>query len=154
MTRRRIGIGLSFAGVLIGKVVGAYQTGLIKHLPEILPGKVFDSDKVDASDYAFRHGQMPDAMQMVVNYGLTAMAISAGGKDRAEQNPALPVVAAGKAAFDTLLCLGLARTEWKENRKLCSWCQTATFVSALTLAFTLPEAWKAVRGRTAEPATA
>ena len=149
MTRRRVGIGLSFAGVLIGKIVGAYQTGLIKDLPEILPGKVFDSAKVDASDYAYRHGQMPDAMQMIANYGLTAMAISAGGKDRAEQNPALPVIAAGKAAFDTVLCLGLARTEWQENKKLCSYCQVATLVSALTLAFTLPEAWKALRGESA-----
>ncbi len=146
MRLRRVGIGLSFAGVLIGKIVGAYQTGIIKHLPEILPGKVFDSDKVDASDYAYRHGQMPDAMQMIVNYGLTAAAISAGGKDRARQNPALPVIAAGKAAFDTLLTLGLARTEWKENKKLCSYCQTATVLSIATLAITLPEAWKALRG--------
>ena len=64
------------------------------------------------------------------------------------------MIAAGKAAFDTVLCLALARTEWKENRKLCSYCQTATLLSALTLAFTLPEAWRAVSTRGAQPATA
>lgn len=154
MALRRWGIGLSFAGAFIGAVVGAYQTGILNRLPDILPGEVFDAEKVDASDYAYRHGQMPDAMQMLVNYGLTAAAIAAGGKDRAEQFPALPVIAAGKAAFDTALCLGLARTEWRENQKLCSWCQVATLVSALTLAVTLPEAWKALKGGSDRPATA
>lgn len=147
LTRRRWAIGLSFAGILIGKVVGAYQTGIIKHLPDILPGKVWDAEKVDASDYAYRHLQMPDAMQMIVTYGITASLIAAGGKNRARENPALPVAAAAKSAFDFLLDLGLARSEWRDNKKLCSWCQMATLVSATTLALTLPEALRALKGR-------
>lgn len=37
------------------------------------------------------------------------------------------------------------REEWAEKRKLCSWCQIATLVSAATLALTLPEAGRAAR---------
>lgn len=150
LTRRRWGIGLSFGGLFIGAVVGAYQTGIIKKLPDILPGKIWDAQKVDASDYAYQHLQMPDAMQMIFTYGVTAALISAGGKDRAKQNPLLPIAAAAKSAFDFLLDLALARSEWKDNKKLCSWCQTATLVSAATLALTIPEARRARDGIAAQ----
>lgn len=145
LTRRRAGIALSLAGAVIGGVVAAYQTGLIKHLPDVLPGRVWDAEKVDASDYAYQNLQQPDAPMMLVNYGLTAMALAAGGKDRAEQNPALPLVATGKAAVDLALCGALAVQEWRENKALCSWCQVATVISAATLALTLPEAARAIR---------
>lgn len=144
MRRRRIGLGLSFAGVVIGTVVAAYQTGLIKRLPDILPGDIFDAEKVDASDYAYENLQTPDATLMIVNYGVTAALLAAGGKDRAEQNPAAPLAAAGKAAFDLATCTQLAIKEWKTNHKLCSWCQIATVISAATFALTLPEAAKAL----------
>lgn len=147
LRNRRIGVGLSLAGAVIGGVVGAYQMGLIKRLPDILPGKVWDAEKVDASDYAYQNLQQPDGPMMLVNYGLTAMTIAAGGEDRAAQNPALPLVASGKAAFDLALCGALAVEEWRENKALCSWCQVATILSAATLAVTLPEAARALTGR-------
>jgi len=145
LRRRRIGMVLSLAGAAIGGVVAAYQTGVLRRLPDILPGAIFDAEKVDASDYAYEHLQMPDGPQMLVNYGLTAALIAAGGKRRAQEAPALPMAAAGKAAFDFILCVALARKEWAQNGKFCSWCQVATALSALTLAATMPEAVKAVR---------
>ena len=42
LTRRRWAIGLSYAGGVIGMIVGAYQTGIFKRLPDILPGEVWD----------------------------------------------------------------------------------------------------------------
>lgn len=145
LSRRRWAIGLSFAGVLIGKVVGAYQTGLIKRLPDIFPGRIWDAEKVDASEYAYKRLQVPDATLMIVTYGATAALAAAGGKDRAQQNPALPIAAAAKAGLDFATCLKLAREEWQENRAFCSWCQLATLISAVTLVISLPEAVKAAR---------
>ena len=142
LRRRRVALALSFAGAAIGGIVSAYQMGLVRRLPDILPGAIFDAEKVDASDYAYEKLQMPDGPQMLVTYGITASLIAAGGEKRAEQAPALPIAAAGKAAYDFVLCLVLARKEWAQNRKLCSWCQVATALSALTLAYTLPEAIK------------
>lgn len=149
LARRRAGIGLSLAGAVIGAVVTAYQTGLIRRLPDILPGRIWDAEKVDASDYAYRRLQQPDAPAMIVTYGLTAMALSAGGRDRARENPALPVIASLKAVGDLGVCVALAIDEWRENRRLCSWCQVATLISAATAALTLPEALRAVGGATA-----
>lgn len=146
---RRIGIALSFAGAAIGAIVGAYQTGVIRRLPDILPGKVWNAEKVDASDYAYGNLQMPDGPQMLISYGITAALMAAGGKDRARQAPALPVAALAKAVFDLALAGVLAKKEWRDNKALCSWCQVATAISAVTVALALPEAVKALRGRTA-----
>ena len=147
LNRRRAGIALSLAGAVIAGVVSAYQTGLIKRLPDILPGKVWDAEKVDASDYAYQNLQQPDGPMMLVNYGLTAMALAAGGADRARENPALPLLTAGKAAVDLALCGALAAQEWRENKALCSWCQVATAISAATLGLAVPEAVRALRDR-------
>lgn len=144
-TRRRWAIGLSFLGATIGAVVGAYQTGILKRLPDIAPGKIWDAEKVDASDYAYSRLQSPDAALMMVTYGITAALVAAGGKDRARDNPAVPIAAAAKALYDFATCLRLGREEWMENRALCSWCQLATLVSGATVALTFPEAGKAVR---------
>ena len=145
LTRRRWAIGLSFLGVAVGAVVGAYQTGLIRRLPDIAPGKIWDAEKVDASDYAYSRLQTPDAALMIVTYGLTAALVAAGGKDRARENPAIPIAAAVKAAYDFVTCLRLGREEWNQNQALCSWCQLATLISAATAALTLPEAAQAAR---------
>jgi uncharacterized membrane protein len=144
LTRRRIGIGLSLLGAALGGVVAAYQTGMIKRLPDILPGAIWDAEKVDASDYAYRYLQQPDAPAMIVTFGLTMMALAAGGKDRARQNPALPMVTTAKAATDLAVCLALAQQEWAENKKLCSYCQIATVISAATLALSVPETARAL----------
>lgn len=143
LRRRRRVVGLSLLGAAIGGVVTAYQTGLIKRLPDILPGKFWNAEKVDASDYAYKRLNMPDAPLMILTYGATAALAAAGGRDRANDDPALPIALAAKAAFDFLTCLKLAREEWEENEALCSWCQLATAISGTTLAISLPEAAKA-----------
>ncbi len=144
LARRRVGIALSLIGAAIGGVVSLYQTGITRRLPDILPGDIFDAEQVDASDYAYRHLQMPDGPMMVANYALTAAALAAGGTSRAEENPALPLVAAAKALTDVVVTAALARSEWAENRKLCSWCQVATVLTLVTAVLTLPEARRAV----------
>lgn len=64
--------------------------GIIRHLPDP-PLAVFDSDRVNASNYAYKRAQTPDAVLMILTYGLTARLASAGGKNRARTQPWLPV---------------------------------------------------------------
>jgi hypothetical protein len=128
---------------MIGGIVGLYQTGVIRRLLDILPGSVFDAEKVDASNYAYADFQQPDGPMMLVNFGLTAIAFAASGAERARQNPALPLVTTAKVATELGVSLMLARSEWRENHKLCSWCQVATVISAVTLALSWPEARRA-----------
>jgi uncharacterized membrane protein len=156
LARRRWAIGLSYAGGLIGMIVGAYQTGILRRLPDILPGKVFDAEKVDASDYAYSRMQSPDGPLMGVTYLITASLAAAGGKDRAEQQPWLPLAGASKAWYDLVVAGRLAQEEWAENKALCSWCQVATAFSAVTAALLTPEAVRAGRTllRSGDQATA
>jgi uncharacterized membrane protein len=145
LSRRRWTIGLSIAGSMIGGVVTLYQTGIIRRLPDILPGRIFDAEKVDASDYAYKRMQTPDAPLMMMTYAATAALAAAGGAERATRQPALPLALAAKAWYDLATCLKLGQEEWAENKALCSWCQVATLISAITAVLSLPEAVRAGR---------
>ncbi len=88
LIRRRWIISLSMVGAVMGIIVSLYQTGIIKHLPDP-PLPFFDSDRVDASEYAYSRLDTPDGLMMVTNYAITAWLAGAGGLDRARQNPIL-----------------------------------------------------------------
>lgn len=143
LSRRRWLIGLSLVGAAMGQIVSLYQTGIIRHLPDP-PLPVFDSDKVDASEYAYKRFQTPDALMMVVNYGVTAWLAGAGGKDRADTLPLLPVAMALKVLGDAAFAVELGREEWQENKALCAYCQAATLVSLVSLALVVPETRRAI----------
>ena len=147
LRRRRWIVGLSLLGAGIGQVVGAYQTGILRHLPDPPVGP-FDSDRVDASQYAYRRASSPDGLVMVLTYAVTAWRAGAGGQDRARHRPVLPLLMTAEVATDVVTDLALAREEWRENEALCAWCQAATAVSVASLALALPEArraWRQVR---------
>jgi len=121
LRRRRWMVGLSLVGAAIGQIVTLYQVGILKRL------------------------QTPDAALMVVTYGITAALAAAGGRDRAEEQPILPVAMAAKMAMDVGTNLKLAQEEWAENKALCAYCQTATLISLASLALSLPEAIRVLR---------
>jgi uncharacterized membrane protein len=143
LKRRRRVLGLSLVGALMAKIVLLYQAGIVKRLPDP-PIAMFDSDRVDASDYAYRHLRTPDGVTMLINYGVTAWLAAADGENRARTTPLLPIAMATKTIFDSILALALARTEWKENKALCVYCQIATVASLASVGYALPEARKAV----------
>lgn len=144
LTRRRFIVGLSFIGATMAEAVSMYQVGIIEHLPDP-PIPVFDSSKVDASNYAYRTLDTPDGFMMLANYSITALLAGAGGKNRATQNPFLPLAMAAKILLDCIFALKLARTEWKENEALCTYCQVATLCSIVSLVLAIPEATTAMR---------
>lgn len=143
LRRRRSIIKLSLFGAAIGGIVSLYQVGVIKHLPDP-PLNVFDSDKVDASDYAYKRFATPDAFMMIAQYAATAWLAGAGGTNRAKDAPALPLLLFGKTLVDVVTNLELAREEWNDNKKLCAYCQTATLASIASLVLAWPEAKRAL----------
>lgn len=144
LTRRRWLVGLSFLGSAAGMIVGLYQMGVVRRLPD-LPVGPFDATRVDASTYAYKRAQTPDGLLMVASYAVTAILSGAGGKDRARDNPALPLALAAKTLYDTATALKLAQEEWAENRALCGYCQAATLASLASVALAVPEAVEAAR---------
>lgn len=144
LNRRRWVVGLSLLGATMGKIVSLYQTGIIKHLPDP-PLPYIDSDRVDASNYAYSRLDSPDAPMMIINYGVTALLASMGGKNRAEDKPWVPIALGVKTLADAALALELTREEWNENKALCFYCQVATVASIASVALAAPEAIKAAR---------
>ena len=147
LRRRRWVFGLSLLGTLAAQIVSLLQVGLTQRLPNPPVGP-FDSDRVDSSDYAYSRLETPDGALMLVSYGVTAALAAAGGADRAERHPALPLALAAKAGFDAVTALQLAREEWNENRAFCAYCQAATLASLASFALALPEAGRAWRALT------
>lgn len=144
LTRRRWIIGLSMVTVAAGQIVSLYQTGIISHLPDP-PIPIFDSDKVDASDYGYKRLQMPDAPAMIITGGITTTLAAAGGQDRATELPWLPVALLGKTLIDLATNVQLGVEEWKENNKLCFYCQASTVAATATAVLAVPEAIKAFK---------
>jgi uncharacterized membrane protein len=137
-------VGLSLLGVGMGQGVGVFQVGIIRRLPDP-PAGPFDSERVNASDYAYKRLQVPDAILMIGTYAVTAGLAAAGGEDRAEQAPLLPVAMGAKTLADVATNLVLAREEWRDNRALCAYCQTATLVSIASAVLAVPEAVRGLR---------
>lgn len=138
LDRRRWIIGLSTVGALMGQIVALYQTGILRDLPDPpLPG--IDSARVDASSYAYSRLDTPDGFMMVTNYAITAWLAAAGGKNRAQENPWLPLAMGAKLVVDSAIALRLAQEEWGENQALCAYCQVATLCSLASVAIALPE---------------
>lgn len=142
MSHRRWIIGLSLVGAAIGGIVGAYQTGILRDLPDPPVGP-FDSARVDASAYGYKRLQTPDGLLMTATFALTAILAAAGGRNRSSSHPLIPLAMAGKTIYDLFTALKLAREEWAENKALCAYCQVATLTSLVSAALALPEAGRA-----------
>lgn len=144
LNRRRWIVGLSFVGAGAGIIVGLYQMGILRRLPD-LPFWPFNATEVDASDYAYKRMQTPDGLLMVASYALTAILAGAGGRKRPKDMPLVPIAMAAKTIYDAGLALKLGREEWQEKRLLCGYCQAATIASLVTVALAMPEALNAAR---------
>lgn len=62
---------------------------------------LFDSDRVDAPEYAYGRFDSPDAPLMILTYGATALLATAGGPDRPHNAPWLPVAQIAKTLYDS-----------------------------------------------------
>ena len=147
LNNRRWIVGLSLVGILMAQIVSLYQVGIVKHLPDP-PLDVFDSDKVDASDYAYKRLLTADGFLMLMSYSTTAWLAATGGEKRSEERPYLSLLMGAKILLDLVSAAELAREEWNDNKKLCPYCQTATLASVASLWLAWPEmksAWKSWR---------
>lgn len=136
LSRRRGIVGLSLVAAGAMGLIALYQTGIIRHIPEPrLP--LFDADKVDASEEAYKILHAPDALLGLTSFGATATLAAMEGEDRAMQHPWIPLALGAKLLFDAVQAARLTWDQWARHRAFCFWClvaSAATFAS-LPLAF-------------------
>ncbi len=144
LKRRRSVVGLSLTAASSMGVIALYQMGIIKHLPDP-PLPYIDSDKVDASAEAYSYFATPDAVLGLTSYGMTMVLAAMGGKDRATEQPWLPLALAAKVALDALQAGRLTIDQWTKHRAFCIWCLLAAGTTFASVPLVVPEARAALQ---------
>ena len=120
-------------------LIALYQMGVIKHLPEP-PLPTMDADRVDASEEAYSHFQMGDAFLGLGSYAATMGLAAMGGKNRAKEQPWIPLALAAKAGADALQAAKLTYDQYAKHRAACFWCLVAAAATFVTAGLVVPEA--------------
>jgi hypothetical protein len=147
LKQRRGIVCLSMAAASSMATVAAYQMGIIQRLPEP-PLPPFDSKKVDTADEAYAHLATPDALLGLGSYALTAILAGADGEDRVRRRPWLPLLMAGKVAFDAAQAARLTWRQWAKHRAFCIFCLGAAAATFAMVPLAFAEAGQALRNLT------
>ena len=146
--RRRMAWLQMAAGGTLG-VVGLYQFGLIRKVPEpSLPG--LDADRVDASGEAYSFLKTPDSALGVTSAGVSLVLAGMGGAKRHEEQPWIPLALLAKSLLDAAGGLYLTAEQVTKHKRICSWCTASAVLLVATVPTALPEAraaWRALRSR-------
>ncbi|MBW3579803.1 MAG: vitamin K epoxide reductase [Actinobacteria bacterium] len=147
LDRRRRVAALSLGSIGALGAVAAYQTGVVRHLPEPpLPG--VDADTVDASGEAYQELKTPDAALGILSSAVTLVLAGMGDRRRATERPWLALALAGKVGLDAASGLFLTAEQASKHRRFCSWCLAAAAASVAMVPQVLPEAqvaWRTLR---------
>lgn len=144
LEERRGVIALSLTAIGCMGLIVLYQTGIIRRLPD-LPLPLMDADKVDASDEAYSHLQMGDAIIGLGSYAVTLGLAAMGSKERARKQPWIPLALAAKATTDAAQAARLSYDQWAKHRAFCIWCLIAAAATFATVPLVMGEAAEAVR---------
>lgn len=123
-------------------VVTLFQTGILRHLPDP-PLRRFQSEKVNSSDTAYKYG-VPDGTITLTGHATNIAIAAIGGADRAQEQPWIPLLAAGKAGAEAMVAAKYLFYEMPVVEKdWCGYCIVDALMHIGAFAMTLPEAGKA-----------
>ena len=146
--RRRLA-ALETVSLLALAVVGLYQFGVLRSVPEPdLPG--LGADDVDASGEGYQLLRTPDSALGMASGAVTLVLIGMGDRRRSEDQPAVPLALAAKVVLDAAGGLYLFAEQVTKHKKVCSWCTVAALAQVATVPLALPEAraaWRRLRSR-------
>lgn len=141
LKRRRAIIGLSLLGIGAMAAVSLLQTGIIEHLPDP-PLSSFDSDKVNSSDTAYALGT-PDGTLSLASLAANIPIAAFGGENRAEVQPLIPILAAGKSIVEAVMAGWYFYQMPTKEKAWCGYCIVGAFANFGIAALTIPEAREA-----------
>lgn len=142
LRRRRAVIGLSLVGAAAMAAVTLLQTGIVRHLPDP-PLEGFDSDKVNSSDTAYMLG-VPDGAVSLASLAANVPLAAFGGARRAQEQPLVPLVAAGKAVVEAAVAGWYFYQMPAKEKAWCGYCIVGALCNFGVAALTIPEARRAL----------
>jgi uncharacterized membrane protein len=144
LTARRRVAALQTVAVAALSVVGLYQFGVLRHVPEPrLPGLA--ADAVDASGEAYEMLHTPDSTLGITSAGITLVLAGIGGADRARAQPLVPLAMFAKTLADAGSGLYLTAEQLTKHRRVCSWCTLSAAALLGSAMAGWPEARDALR---------
>lgn len=144
LRRRRWIAGLSLFNIASMGLIGLFQIGIVKHVPEPqLPGA--DADKINGSAQAYGLLQTPDAFLAIGSYAATAALAAVGAPDRARELPWAPIALAAKAFGDACAAVMLLIEQPKRFKAYSAWCVLSAGAALAVLPLAIPEAMRAFR---------
>lgn len=146
LNRRRKIIGLSLLGMAAMGAVSLFQTGIVKHLPDP-PIEGFDSDKVNSSETAYALG-VPDGTVSLASLAANIPIAAFGGENRAEEQPIVPILAAGKALTEAAVAGWYFYQMPTKEKAWCGYCIAGALINVGIAWLTLPEAKRALKSLT------
>lgn len=141
--RRRAVIGQSLMASAAMGTITLYQTGIIPHLPDP-PLPFVNSEKVDASEEAYRILHAPDGALGLGSYAATLTLAAMGDENRAQTHPWIPLALAVKVGFDAIYAAKLTVDQWTKHRAFCVYCLIAAGATFATTPLVIPEALTAL----------
>jgi uncharacterized membrane protein len=141
--RRWIGT-LAALGLADFAIISLYQIGVIRHLPDP-PGKLFHSDKVNASAKAYAMG-LPDGTAGAGLYALILMLASAGGTRRTGRHPIFDLLLGGAVAAGVVGAFQYLYDMIRNQERACPYCITGAALNFGMLPFVVPELAESARG--------
>ena len=148
LKRRRAIIGLSLVGMGAMAAVTLLQTGIVRHLPDP-PIDGFDSDKVNSSETAYALG-VPDGTLSLASLAANVPIAAFGGANRAQEQPIVPLLAAGKAVAEAAVAGWYFYQMPTKEKAWCGYCIVGALVNFGIAALSLPEAKAAFESLTEE----
>ena len=120
LTRRRNIALLAALGLIDFSIISLYQTGVIRSLPD-LPGKVFDSNAVNASEEAYQFG-LPDGPISAGIYALNMMLATYKGDAQSGRPRWADVALAGSVLVNSVGAALYLKNMITVQKKACIYC--------------------------------
>ncbi len=138
LERKRKIVLLSAIGLVDFSLISLYQTGVIRKLPD-LPGKIFDSNQVNASPKAYALG-MPDGPLSAVVFAATMALATAGGSEKSGRHPIFDVLMGGAVLGNAAGAAEYLVDMIVNQKKACLYCLLGAGLSFASLKLAAPEA--------------
>jgi uncharacterized membrane protein len=120
LARQRRLSTLAAVGAVDFAIISLYQLGVIRHLPDP-PGKIFDSDKVNASTSAYRFG-VPDGPLGLAMYAAVLALAGAGGSERTDRHPIWDLALGATVAGGVIGAAGYLYEMIRKQKVACGYC--------------------------------
>lgn len=143
MNRRRKVLALSAAGLVDFSIISMYQTGIIKHMPDI-PHPLFASDKVNGAKDAYMFG-VPDGPVSALVYSLSMVLAAAGGSEKANRPPVFDAALGATVAGNAIGAVYYLFNMIFKQKKVCLYCVTGAAINIASAVIIAPTVMKSVK---------